>query len=556
MKFYEGMDAIQLMSLMSENVDPVNNLGREGYPQPEDECTGSSLDHILDPCNFPYQFAEFCELLTIPIKGGNGLKGYDKFQFNSSQNAWYEFILDNYADNKRVSFTTIKYRQNGISTASTAFALYAGLTNGYNVAFTAKDDSNKQNLYDMVENYIYCLLKHGISILPRKHAGQLLTVCYGNSVCKLYFRVSNGMGTRGLTLGCLVEDELGHTKNTGLNGSDALDKCQNTVMLGIGTPNGTDNPLYTAFKNGVVGKNVLFIPWHQMQESASETPVEIETDMEDYLEKYNLQNLDIQKKYWLGTIWQYTKVHTFDVEGKINREYPPNIDVGFEASASEVFTHTDYIHFAFKNTNAVRSNDYILGVDVAGNGATSDKFVISIRHGNYATFKQVKSHAGDLDYRIKQSTEIITILRELEYAGYRCLAVNIDTGGLGMEFFNVLRRELQRVNISPSIAQGVTFGQSTKVDTGIFDSRNVSMRTYMYFRLREWLTTRQVFLENIIELKEELIATRSISKDGVESIISKDEIKRNLSRSPDYADALALTFAPINTQPLKFRMVR
>jgi hypothetical protein len=51
-----------------------------------------------------------------------------------------------------------------------------------------------------------------------------------------------------------------------------------------------------------------------------------------------------------------------------------------------------------------------------------------------------------------------------------------------------------------------------------------------------------VFLQPNQSLKEELFATQIKSINGREAVIPKEEIKKNLRRSPDYADALALSF--------------
>ncbi len=76
----------------------------------------------------------------------------------------------------------------------------------------------------------------------------------------------------------------------------------------------------------------------------------------------------------------------------------------------------------------------------------------------------------------------------------------------------------------------------------------INMRAYCYWAVRDNLDPNQngvlAFAPND-DLKQELLATKWTTKsNGKIAIISKDEIKKALGRSPDDSDALALTFWP------------
>ena len=75
------------------------------------------------------------------------------------------------------------------------------------------------------------------------------------------------------------------------------------------------------------------------------------------------------------------------------------------------------------------------------------------------------------------------------------------------------------------------------------DKRYENMRAEMYFKLKEWLEKGGA-LPQVEGLREELHKVQyKFSKHGRLMLTPKEEIKDKLGRSPDMADALALTFA-------------
>ena len=75
-----------------------------------------------------------------------------------------------------------------------------------------------------------------------------------------------------------------------------------------------------------------------------------------------------------------------------------------------------------------------------------------------------------------------------------------------------------------------------------FDSRFLNKRAEMWYEMAEWIKRGGV-LPKMPELLGELTAPTYTFKKGKFVIEDKDQIKARLGRSPDYADALALTFA-------------
>lgn len=74
------------------------------------------------------------------------------------------------------------------------------------------------------------------------------------------------------------------------------------------------------------------------------------------------------------------------------------------------------------------------------------------------------------------------------------------------------------------------------------DPRYFNMRAYMWLKMAEWVKGGGA-LPNVPELIGELTVPTYMFHNGKFQIEPKDDIKERLGRSPNYADALALTFA-------------
>lgn len=167
----------------------------------------------------------------------------------------------------------------------------------------------------------------------------------------------------------------------------------------------------------------------------------------------------------------------------------------------------------------------IIGVDVAYTG--SDKTAIIRRQGLVAWPPLVMENVDPMQVTGRLLAEI---------AAFKPDAVFVDdTGGYGSGVVARLR-ELGHTVV------GVQFGG--KAD----DPRYRNKRTEMWMRLRDWIMEGGKIPDDMA-LKNDLVApTYKIPSTGVVELEPKDKIKERLGRSPDIADALALTFA-FHVQP-------
>lgn len=175
-----------------------------------------------------------------------------------------------------------------------------------------------------------------------------------------------------------------------------------------------------------------------------------------------------------------------------------------------------------------------IGSDVAGMGR--DTSVLLPRYGNYVGNLEVHNSAGKADHMHVAGMHV----KYLENKKNRAF---IDTIGEGAGVFSRLE-ELGFKNVySCKFSEGV---RGLHDITGQYEF--VNMRAYCYWSVRDWMNPKNGFNPAIPPcdpLMEELTETKwKFQSDGRIIIEPKEEIKKRLKRSPDYADALANTFFP------------
>ncbi len=161
----------------------------------------------------------------------------------------------------------------------------------------------------------------------------------------------------------------------------------------------------------------------------------------------------------------------------------------------------------------------VLGCDVARQG--DDSSAIALRQGRVA-------------FPIRKMRIPDTMVLASQFAAEskeRCAdAVFVDeTGGYGAGVVDAMRQLGHDVI-------GVQFGSRAS------DYRYFNKRSEMYFELAKWVRDGGKLPEDP-ELKEELCATTFVYQGDKFRIVEKELIKDKIGRSPDKADALALTFA-------------
>lgn len=195
----------------------------------------------------------------------------------------------------------------------------------------------------------------------------------------------------------------------------------------------------------------------------------------------------------------------------------------FPLTSSASIVSDDQLLGAMKREiEPMREHAVVCGMDVGGGG---DASVWAVRKGRkLVAMVSDTSAGGDSDKLIGKTMDVCSRF------GVRKLIV--DATGLGYFLPERLRKALPEVEVV-----GVSFaGKPPKPGYE-------NMRTWVYFRLREWFESDpDIGYEGAQELREELLATEYITNaKGNLAIVPKQMIKASLDRSPDHADALALS---------------
>ena len=211
-------------------------------------------------------------------------------------------------------------------------------------------------------------------------------------------------------------------------------------------------------------------------------------------------------------------------ESKIQQEFY----CSFEADTEEQFIQTEHVMAARKREPGPTPDDpTIIGVDVARFG--DDKTVLYPRKGHDAQTLPVEVYSG-LD-TMQTAARVADMIQRI---GAR--AVFVDEGGVGG---GVVDRLLQ---LGFDMVRGINFGwKSDRKLMGIGACNN--KRTEMWASMREALS-RDLVIWKDDGLSFELLAPYySFDNENRMMLEKKSDMKKRGVRSPDIADALALTWA-------------
>jgi phage terminase large subunit len=164
-----------------------------------------------------------------------------------------------------------------------------------------------------------------------------------------------------------------------------------------------------------------------------------------------------------------------------------------------------------------------LGVDVARYG--DDRTVVFPRQGRRAFMPTVLRHARGSAVSTDIATKVLAL--QAEYA--QAQIIMDATGGWAAGAADVLKATHSRPH-------EVQFHAPSGND------RYRNRRAEMWFGLAEWVKGGG-WLPNVPELVAELTAPTYLFLNGKFQIEAKEQVKERIGRSPDLADALALTFA-------------
>lgn len=231
-------------------------------------------------------------------------------------------------------------------------------------------------------------------------------------------------------------------------------------------------------------------------------------------------------------VWDITtKSHTFIANGVVVH----NCEEAF-IKAEGRFFDLSQVHQARKQTPKVDNYaPLVIGVD---QGRTGDDTIICRRQGSVVyPLEAVPADDGNQ--------------RDMRLAGRLANIINREKPSLVVidttNEHGALDR-LHELGYSKRMVKGVHFGEHA-----IDRTRHRNKRVEMYFSFRDWLAESGVSIPDDQKLISEIgaIPFEKETSNNVAYLVSKDEIKKDLKRSPDRLDSVVLTFAyPVRRQPL------
>ena len=185
---------------------------------------------------------------------------------------------------------------------------------------------------------------------------------------------------------------------------------------------------------------------------------------------------------------------------------------------------SDLVRRAFQQTILTSSSPLVIGLDVARFGDDSTVFC----------FRQGRLCLKFLSYEKLDNVAVANLTTGF-IKDYQPKRIFMDIGGQGAGVFDILKDRGYG-----EIIRGIYFGEKA-----INEERYFNRRAEMWDSVQSWLMSQpQVQLPKDEALFDELTGiNKKYDRRGRLQLEEKEEIKKRLGRSPDKADALALTFA-------------
>lgn len=458
--------------------------------------------------------------------------------FNSAQEYLHQRIEEQKAKTGMVRTIIVKGRQQGCSTYVEARYFHqAQMTPGLKAFILTHHSKSTEQLFGMVKQYAAGFPKEltDFAASDTQNRNQFVF-----SASKSSYAVgtagSDAVG-RGFTLQLFHGSEVAFWENTSeiaMGALKAVNPVPGTEIILESTANGVGNFFHNMALAGLDPDSTyqtVFIPWFWQAEYRRAVPANFSpTDEEKTLK--SLYSLTDEQIFWR----RRTIIDEFEGEAwRFQQEYPNTLAEAF-VSATETFFNPNILAQARKaKIELIESAPRVMGVDLAGMGA--DRSVILIRQGRHIIHKAV--------YR-DHNTSAMAALVAQQAREFDVDRIFVDIGNAGPGVYDRLVEDYGLADV----ARAVNFGSgATRQD--LYQNK----RAEMIFEAKKWTESEGgVVIPDEDGIVTELLAhprPKPSTVRGTWLFKAKDEIKAELKRSPDEADALFLTFAePVQSRAL------
>lgn len=470
------------------------------------------------------KFAKKC--LKIKSKSGK----IEPLKLNQAQLYIHSKIEEQKNKTGKVRVLILKGRQQGASTYISGRYYHKAIFNrGVGVYILTHEQSATDNLFNMVKRY-----NDNNPIAPSAKNDSAKELIFG-AIDSGY-----GVGTAGAravgrskTITLFHGSEAAFWPNAASHFAgvvQAVPDLPNTEIILESTANGMGGEFHSRWQNAVRGIGdyiAIFVPWYWSNEYARPVPPDFSLNDEEkeYKALYNLTDEQM--------VWRRAKIAELNDPILFKQEYPATADEAFQMSGNDSFIKPEFVVKARK-ANIEPIGSLILGVDPARFG--KDKFAIAWRKGRRVT----KVEGIDKCDTLQGATKIKQII-DLDNPDMTF----VDLGGQGAGVYDMLvgwgyGDKVKGVNFG-----GKPFFKPPLMQDGKPAPYAANRRAEMWLKMRDWLSDEIGAQVPDLDVIQTDLCAPQYKYNADQNILlesKEDMVKRGLS-SPDYADAIALTFA-------------
>jgi len=440
--------------------------------------------------------------------------------FNDAQRFLHSKLEQQRRDLGKVRAIVLKGRQQGISTYYEGRQFWrVATTHGIKSYVLAHEQAASDNLFRMVDRY-YANLPD--SIKPVLDASNAKELVFKKLASRIEVATAGSKDTgRSGTAQMLHGSEVAFWPNarTHLAGiGQTVADAHGTEILLESTANGTANEFHEMWQLAVSGRSEympVFIPWFWQREYRR-TPTagfQLEDDEQEYME---VHGLDVEQM-----AWRRNKIDT-DFRGDtslFDQEYPASPELAFASSSPRALIPALLVSAARKARDVEARGPRILGVDPAEYG--DDETSCMLRQGRVARKVGGWQGLGPMETVAK-----VSLIADREKPDAICVDATNSAG---------ITDRLAELNY-PVVR--VHFGQAARQD-----DLYVNCRDEMWGEMLNWLRDKPASIPDDNSLAAQLTGVqKSYDSKRRIKLEPKEKMKERGLRSPDDADALALTF--------------
>lgn len=455
------------------------------------------------------------------------------FELNSAQKYIHKKIEEQLEKTGKVRAIILKGRQQGCSTyVEGRFYHKTTHRRGVRSFILTHEQEATNTLFEMAVRY-------------HEHCPKLVRPNTGKANEKaLYFNLLDSgykvgtAGTKGVGRSSTIQyfhgSEVAYWPNADEHAKgvmQAIPDIAGTESILESTANGLNNYFSQQWQLAESGQSdyiPIFVPWFWQEEYTKRASAALNlTDSEHQLvELFNLTDGQIS--------WRRSKVVELSANGRdgekaFKQEYPCTPTEAFQTSGEDGYIKPDLVLTARK-AKAEKYGPLVLGVDPARFG--DDRSSIIRRCGRVAY--------GLESYSKKDTMEVTGIVHNIIKEEHPA-KVFVDVGGLGAGVVDRLR-ELGYANIVVAVNSG---------ERPLDANKYLNKRAEMWGEMRLWLEDNPSVIPDADSLQGDLCGLTYKFDSKTRLVMErKEDAKKRGVRSPDEADALALTFAqPVMPPP-------